>query len=46
MSQATPGLLRMAADILVPLPAKPLVAADAEHFTAELFDHVRRRDAV
>jgi Transposase DDE domain len=41
VSQATPNLLRMAADILAPLPTKPLVAADAEHFTAELFDHVR-----
>jgi len=41
VSQATPELLRMAADILVPLPTHPLVAADAEHFTAELFDHVR-----
>ena len=46
MSQATPELLRMAADILAPLPARPLVAADTEHFTAELFDHVRARDTV
>jgi hypothetical protein len=42
VSQATPALLRMAADILAPLPAHSLAAADAEHFTAELFDQVRR----
>ncbi len=42
VSQATPELLRMAADILAPLPTDPLVAADTEHFTAELFDHVRK----
>ncbi len=41
VSQATPELLRMAAEILAPLPPHPLVAADTEHFTAELFDHVR-----
>lgn len=41
VSQATPELLRMAAAILDPLPAHPLVAADTEHFTAELFDQVR-----
>ena len=41
VSQATPELLRMAAEILTPLLPHPLVAADAEHFTAELFDHVR-----
>lgn len=41
VSQATPDLLRMADEILTPLPPKTLVAADAEHFTAELFDHVR-----
>jgi hypothetical protein len=43
VSQATPELLRMAADILSPLPTNPLVAADAEHFTAELFDHLREK---
>jgi hypothetical protein len=42
VSQATPGLLRMAAEILGPLPKQTLVAADTEHFTAELFDHVHR----
>ena len=41
VSQATPELLRMAAAILAPLPARTLVAADTEHFTAELFDHVK-----
>jgi len=41
VSQATPELLRMAAAILGPLPSRVLVAADTEHFTAELFDHVR-----
>jgi hypothetical protein len=40
VSQATPQLLRMAAAILAPLPAQPLVAADTEHFAVELFDHV------
>jgi hypothetical protein len=40
VSQATPDLLRMAAAILAPLPAHPLVVADTEHYTAELFDHV------
>jgi hypothetical protein len=41
VSQATPRLLEMAARILPPLSAHPLVVADTEHFTAELFDHVR-----
>ena len=41
VSQATPDLLRMAKAILAPLPPHTLVAADTEHFTAELFDHVR-----
>lgn len=41
VSQATPELLRMAAAILAPMPARTLVAADTEHFTAELFDHVK-----
>ena len=45
VSQATPGLLGMTADILVPSSARPLVAADAEHFTAELFDHVRKQSS-
>jgi hypothetical protein len=41
VSQATPELLRMAAEILAPLPSTPtLVAADAEHYAVELLDHV------
>jgi hypothetical protein len=40
VSQATPELLRMAAEILAPLPEHPLVAADAEHFVVGLVDHV------
>jgi hypothetical protein len=40
VSQATPGLLRMAREILAPLPARALVAADTEHFAVELLDHV------
>jgi hypothetical protein len=40
VSQATPELLRMAGEILAPLPAHCLVAADTEHFAVELLDHV------
>ena len=40
VSQATPELLRMAGEILAPLLDKPLVAADAEHFTVDLVDHI------
>jgi len=40
VSQATPDLLRMARDILAPLPDHTLVAADTEHFAVELVDHV------
>ena len=43
VSQATPGLLRLAGEILAPLPPTPLVAADAEHFAAELVDHVHTK---
>jgi len=43
VSQATPELLEMACKILAPLPEHVLVAADAEHFTAELMDHVRAK---
>jgi hypothetical protein len=42
VSRATPELLRMACEILAPLPKNPLVAADTEHFTAELVDHIKR----
>jgi len=41
VSEATPELLRMAAEILVPLTAeKPLVAADTEHYAVGLVDHI------
>jgi len=41
VSEATPELLRMAAEILAPLTAeKPLVAADTEHYAVELVDHI------
>jgi hypothetical protein len=39
-TQATPGLLDMAARILSPRRRRPLVLADCEHFTADLFEHV------
>lgn len=42
VTQATPELLDLAAEILDPLPTRTLVAADSEHFTAELIDHVHR----
>ena len=41
VSQATPELLQLAREILAPDPRETLVAADTEHFTAELADHVR-----
>jgi hypothetical protein len=40
VSQATPELLRMAGEILAPLPQTPLVAADTEHFAVELVDYL------
>ena len=40
VSQATPRLLRLAAEILNPRPGGSLVLADSEHFTAELLDHI------
>ncbi len=40
VSQATPELLRLAGEILAPLPQSPLVAADMEHFAVELVDHI------
>jgi hypothetical protein len=39
-TQATPGLLDLAARILSPGPDRPLVLADCEHFSAQLFEHV------
>lgn len=41
VTQATPELLRLAASILTPQPHATLVLVDAEHFTAELLDHVQ-----
>jgi len=35
-------LLELAAEILAPQPKQILVLADMEHYTTELFDHVRR----
>jgi hypothetical protein len=46
VSQATPELLRLAAEIFGPLgEAHPLVAADTEHFAVELIDHVHQETA-
>ena len=44
VAQATPELLDLAAQILVPQAEPALVVADIEHFSAELFDHVAQRD--
>lgn len=41
VTQATPGLLRLAGDILNPKQSQALVLADTEHFTMELMEHVR-----
>jgi DDE family transposase len=41
VSQATPELLGLAAEILAPVPADALAVADGEHFTADLLDRVR-----
>lgn len=43
VTQATPELLKLAADILHPKPHETLVLADAEHFTAELLDHIHEQ---
>ena len=40
VSQATPELLTLAADILGPRPGATLVLADAEHFTTDLIERV------
>ena len=40
VAQATPELLRLAADILQPAPGQTLVLADIEHYTADLLAHV------
>jgi hypothetical protein len=43
VAQATPGLLDLAAAILGPAAQPALVLADAEHYCAELLDHVGQR---
>jgi hypothetical protein len=43
VSQATPGLLDLAAEILQPPPRATLVLADAEHFSIDLIDQIRTR---
>ena len=43
VTQATPEVLELAAQVLDPLPQGALVAADAEHFSAELIDYVSAR---
>ncbi len=40
VTQATTGLLDLAAEILAPAPGQVLVLADMEHLSAELIDHV------
>jgi hypothetical protein len=40
VTQATPELLQLAAAVLAPCAQETLVAADSEHFTAELIDYV------
>jgi hypothetical protein len=43
VARATPDLLDLAAEILGPQEQPALVLADAEHYTAELLDHVAQR---
>jgi hypothetical protein len=43
VTQATPELLHLAASILNPQPHATLVLVDAEHFTADLLDHVHEQ---
>jgi hypothetical protein len=46
LRSATEELLDLAQQILPPIPAdqpRPLIVADVEHFTVELFDHVRAK---
>jgi hypothetical protein len=42
VAQATPELLDLAARILPPQPQRPLVLADAEHFSTELLQHTQQ----
>jgi hypothetical protein len=43
VTQATPRLLKLAADILNPTDRETLVLADTEHYAAELVDHCREK---
>ncbi len=43
VTTASRELLGLAAEILDPQPGQTLVAADAEHFTAGLLDHIRQQ---
>jgi hypothetical protein len=40
---ATPGLLRLAADILNPSPGQALMVADTEHYAGELLEYVQEK---
>jgi hypothetical protein len=42
-TQAAMELLDLAAEILAPTPGETIVLADAEHFSAELIEHVHER---
>ena len=42
VSQAAPELLRMVAQILQPHQGQPLLLADGEHFTAEIFEYINQ----
>ena len=43
VTQAAPTLLEMARSVLGPLSSSPLVLADSQHFSAQLFEHVGRQ---
>jgi hypothetical protein len=43
VSQATPGLLRLAEAILTPAPGHTTILADKEHGTVELFNHAAQQ---
>lgn len=43
VTRATPDLLDLAAQILSPQEQRALILADAEHYSAELLDHVAQR---
>jgi len=44
VTQATPELLNLTADILKFMEQKPLVMADTEHYTTELFDWISSKN--